>query len=137
MADDDDLRARVRALEEALTTTQARLDNLLADSWRAPAPAASGRCATRGNARRAAAAPCSTSAPSARSRRRGSPVPVGLAHEERWTGATPRAPLEAFACRACKLVELHAIDFDRIVIDGERIVAIEPEPDAPSGGPYR
>ena len=48
------------------------------------------------------------------------------------------APLEAYACRACHLVEWHAITFEDIEVDGEHIVEItapaDPEADA---GPYR
>ncbi len=66
---------------------------------------------------------------------------MGLFHtQSRWTGmSTAFAPLSAFACRACGLVEWHAIDFEGITPDGDIIVEIEPGPERspPRGGPYR
>ena len=136
MTDADDLHARVRALEDALTTTQARLDNLLADLARTrvggframrdshQCPACGGRALLHVRKLREFA-------------RAGQLDALGLTHEERWTGTRVRAPLEAYACRTCFLVELHAADLDHVTIDGERIVALDPEPDVPPDGPFR
>lgn len=62
---------------------------------------------------------------------------LGLTHEEGWLSYKPRAPLEAFACRACNLVEWHVIEFENVVSDGETIIAIDPEPAPPKTGPFR
>ena len=49
-----------------------------------------------------------------------------------------QAPLEAYACRACHVVEWHAITFDGVEIDGEHVIEISgAEPDADDAGPYR
>jgi hypothetical protein len=137
MADDhDELRARVRALEDTLLATQARLDHLLADLSRTRAggframrdarqcPACGGRALFHVRRLREAS-------------HDGRLDLLGLSHEERWLGNTTRAPLEAMACRTCHLVELHAVNFDGLVADGDRVVALDPEPEPPTGGPFR
>jgi hypothetical protein len=45
--------------------------------------------------------------------------------------------LEAFACRACRLVEWHAISLDDVVPDGEQVVELPAEPPVPPASPYR
>ena len=45
--------------------------------------------------------------------------------------------LEAFACRACRLVEWHAISLDDVKPDGEDVVELTAEDPAPGDGPYR
>lgn len=68
----------------------------------------------------------------------GTPVAAGLTHERSiWKGTIAHGALEAFACRGCGLVEYHVVDFAGVVADGKDVVAIEPEPQAPRGGPFR
>lgn len=136
MADDDDLRARVRALEGTLTEMQARLDHLVADLSRTRAggfgamrdtrqcPACGGRGLFHVRGLRESSA-------------EGRLDPLCLVHEERWLTSQRRGPLDAFVCRTCHLVELHAIDLDGLVADGQRVVALDPEPDVPPAGPFR
>jgi hypothetical protein len=49
------------------------------------------------------------------------------------------APLEAFACRSCRLVEWHARTLDNVIADGNEVIALEagPEAPAPKMTPYR
>jgi hypothetical protein len=49
-----------------------------------------------------------------------------------------RAPLEAYACKACGLVEWHAINLEGVVVDGKTVIKYEPirKPNA-DDGPYR
>lgn len=70
---------------------------------------------------------------------RGGTVDFSIAHEHSaiWGTTKPKGGLECFACRTCGLAEWHVLDLEDIPIDGENIVAIEPEPDAPSSGPFR
>lgn len=130
----DDLLTRVHALEDELAAMQARLDGLLAELARAggyramrdsrQCPACGGRSLLHVRALREIGA-------------EGVAVPLCLSVDATWRRTTRSGPLEAFVCRACKLVELQAIDLDGLVADGEHVVAIEPEPAAPSAGPYR
>jgi len=62
-----------------------------------------------------------------------------LAHSySRWTATTkPFGPMESFACRSCGLVEYHVIDWKDVPIDGQGIVAIEPDGEPPKAGPFR
>ena len=60
-----------------------------------------------------------------------------IAHEESWTGIKPQGRLESFTCRACGLVELHVIDPAEVEVDGDRVVAVEPDGEPPRGGPFR
>ncbi len=63
---------------------------------------------------------------------------LAIAHERStWKGFLPRGSMESFACRGCGLVEFHVIDFSDVPVDGTDIVAIDPEPDVPSDGPFR
>ena len=64
-------------------------------------------------------------------------LPFGLAHDMRWSGLVTRGPLESIACRRCGLVEWRVSDFSNVVVDGAKVVAVDPEPDAPRGGPFR
>lgn len=65
-------------------------------------------------------------------------VELALAYDiSMWTGAKSRGPVEAFVCRTCGLVELHALDVENVPVDGTRIIAIEPESEPPSTGPFR
>jgi hypothetical protein len=61
---------------------------------------------------------------------------LALAYDIAWTSTTAHGPLEAFVCRRCGLVELHALDIDNVPVDGTKIIAIEPE-EPPAGGPFR
>jgi hypothetical protein len=60
-------------------------------------------------------------------------IEFGLGRRISWNNTKARAPLEAFACRACGLVEWHALNVDDVTAD-ETIVFIEP---APGSGPFR
>ncbi|MGE0398118.1 MAG: hypothetical protein AB7T06_15560 [Kofleriaceae bacterium] len=65
-------------------------------------------------------------------------IGLALAYDvSMWRGSRSRGPLEAFACRSCGLVEYHAVDVANVVADGAKIIAIEPEGEAPSEGPFR
>jgi hypothetical protein len=73
-----------------------------------------------------------------------SPTASGVAEKgltyswSRWSGATKvYGTMEALACRACGLVEYHVIDWAGIHADGEQIVAIVPDGEPPTGGPFR
>jgi hypothetical protein len=51
---------------------------------------------------------------------------------------TAAGVLEAFACRACKLVEWNAISLDDVKVEGPEVVEVEGPADVdPAGGPYR
>ena len=63
--------------------------------------------------------------------------PLALYHAYTWAGASTHAPLEAFVCRTCRLVEWHAIELVGVEPDGDTVVEIEPEDDPPTEGPYR
>jgi len=63
--------------------------------------------------------------------------PLALHHMATWAGAATHAPLEAFVCRTCRLVEWHAIELVGVEPDGDTVVEIEPEDDPPTEGPYR
>jgi len=56
-----------------------------------------------------------------------------------WWGVKLSAgTLEAFACRACKLVEWHAVTLDDVVPDGADVVELEGAgDDVPPSDPYR
>ncbi len=64
-------------------------------------------------------------------------IPLGITHEWKWTGPIAHGVMEAFACRGCGLVELHVVDFADVVVDGVKVVAVDPEPDGPREGPFR
>lgn len=61
---------------------------------------------------------------------------LALGYEIAWTSTKSHGPLEAFVCRRCSLVELHAVGVDDVPVDGTKIIAIEPE-EPPTGGPFR
>jgi hypothetical protein len=61
---------------------------------------------------------------------------LALAYDIAWTSTHAHGPLEAFVCRRCSLVELHALDIEHVPVDGAKIIAIEPE-EPPTGGPFR
>ncbi len=51
---------------------------------------------------------------------------------------TDTGKLEAFVCRACKLVEWNAISLDDVKVTGTDVVEVEgPEDVDPANGPYR
>jgi hypothetical protein len=64
-------------------------------------------------------------------------VPLGITHEWKWTGAIAHGALESFTCRRCGLVELHVTDFSDVQVDGQSVIALDPEPDPPRDGPFR
>jgi len=64
-------------------------------------------------------------------------MPLGIAHDWKWTGPVARGVMESFACRGCGIVELHVVDFSDLAIDGTKIVAVDPEPEPPHAGPFR
>ena len=69
---------------------------------------------------------------------RGGLLDFALAHSySKWSGTQTFGPMESFACRSCGLVEFHVVEFEGITTDGEVIVAIEPDGEPPSGGPFR
>lgn len=63
---------------------------------------------------------------------------LGLYHEWKvWSGAVARGAMETFACRTCGIVELHVTQLDDVKIDGDRVRAVDPEPEPPHDGPFR
>jgi hypothetical protein len=64
-------------------------------------------------------------------------VDLSLQQHKRFLGFKPGDPLEAFACRACGLVEWHVTSFDKLEVDGETVVEHVSEPPPPSDDPYR
>jgi hypothetical protein len=129
----DDLTARLAALE----ARHAQLENTIAelrleldtrkagfrsmrDSRRCPA------CSTQAllHVRRASAMTA------------GMEGELALLYDVKWTSIKAHGPLEAFVCRRCGLVELHALDIDNVPVDGTKIIAIEPE-EPPTAGPFR
>ncbi len=66
------------------------------------------------------------------------PVKGGLAYNARWAGPETVAPLEAYACFSCGLVEWHVSSFEGVHIDGKRVIRHEAPADrADPPGPYR
>lgn len=72
-------------------------------------------------------------------RKEGSLSELALHHIKGFLRTENIAPLEAFACRQCRLVEWHARTLDTVVPDGAEVVALEaePEPPPPADGPFR
>lgn len=67
-----------------------------------------------------------------------SSVPLSLVKEHPLFGTKHLGPLEAFVCRSCMLVELHASDLDGIAPDGKTVIEHEaPAEPAPESTPYR
>lgn len=64
---------------------------------------------------------------------------LALHHAKGWLHTDSVAPLEAYACRRCRLVEWHARQLDGLVADGVKVVALEAEaePPPPSDTPFR
>lgn len=54
-----------------------------------------------------------------------------------WGVKMSAGALEAFACRACRLVEWHAISLDDVEPDGKEVVELAGEVPAPPSSPYR
>jgi hypothetical protein len=55
-----------------------------------------------------------------------------------WFGVqSEAAPLEAFVCKACRLVEWHVTSLDGVEVDGSNIVELIAEEPPPSSEPYR
>lgn len=66
------------------------------------------------------------------------PVASGLAYNVRWSGAKTVAPLEAFACFSCGLVEWRVSSFEGVTIDGTRVIRHHaPSDGVTPSGPYR
>lgn len=54
-----------------------------------------------------------------------------------WRGVLPGDPLEAFICKQCGLLEWHASGLENIEPDGEQVVELVHDEDAPPTPPYR
>jgi hypothetical protein len=66
-------------------------------------------------------------------------VPLAIGNRSGfWTSKTG-APLQAYICKSCLLVEWHLASIDNLVVDGENVIAFErqAEPSPPSLAPYR
>ena len=128
MAEIDDLRARMTALEDLVKDLRIELANSLAGRFRSMRD--SRRCPACGGDRL-------LHIPEARELTEGGASPLSVVHQDRWWGHKPRGPIEYFVCRACLLVEEHAVNLDGIEPDGKAVIAIDPDPDRPPDGPYR
>ncbi|MEO6777042.1 MAG: hypothetical protein ABI467_29185 [Kofleriaceae bacterium] len=64
---------------------------------------------------------------------------LALHHKKRRFVIDVIAPLEAFACRTCGLVEWHARALDKVVADGNEVISISTPDDMPppASGPFR
>jgi len=68
----------------------------------------------------------------------GSLTPFTLHKKETFWSAKDRAPLEAYACRTCGLVEWHAKELAEVeAADDARAIEPGAEPPPPSDGPFR
>jgi hypothetical protein len=77
--------------------------------------------------------------PAAKELTKGGTTPLTVHHVDGFWGAKSHGPIEHFICRGCMLIESHVIDLTGVEPDGETVIAIEPEPEPelPSGGPFR
>ncbi|MBA3460631.1 MAG: hypothetical protein H0T46_11750 [Deltaproteobacteria bacterium] len=121
---------KVKALEAALQQVRAELATAVLGVFKTMRAAR--RCPACGGGRL-------LHIPAAKELTKGRSTPLTVHHVEGFWGAKSYGPIEHFICRGCLLIESHAIDLDGVEPDGESVIAIEPEPEPemPSGGPFR
>lgn len=130
MADTDALLARLESLEAAMLEVRTRLATLRPERFHSMRDYL--RCPTCGGG-------SLLHFREVRERTQHGMSPVALHHKDGWFINEAQAPLEAFVCRACSLVEWHVVTLEGVEPDGTYVVAYEqePEPEAPSEGPFR
>jgi len=65
-------------------------------------------------------------------------VPLAIGNRPGFWSSKSGAPLQAYICRSCRLVEWHVASLDALEPDGEIIIEIDrPVEGAPDAGPYR
>jgi hypothetical protein len=65
-------------------------------------------------------------------------VPLALGNKAGFWSSKPGAPLQAYICRACLLVEWHISSIENLTPDGDNVVDLtRPEEPLPQGAPYR
>jgi hypothetical protein len=128
MADTDALLARLESLEAAMLEVRTRLAALrperfhsMRDFLRCPACGGGSLLHFR----------------EVREQTRRGLEAVGLNHRGNLFHQETQAPLEAFVCRGCSLVEWHVLTLEGVEADGAYVVAYEQEPGAPDAGPFR
>jgi hypothetical protein len=119
---------KIRALEAALRQVRVELAAAVMGAFKTMR--ASRRCPSCGNGRL-------LHIPAAKELTKGGPTPLTVHHVDGFWGAKSHGPIEHFICRTCLLIESHAIDLVGVEPDGETVIAIEPEPELPTGGPFR
>jgi hypothetical protein len=69
---------------------------------------------------------------------RGRLSPFRLQQGREFLSRMSAGSVEAYACRACRLVEWYVTSFDDVVVDGKDVIAIEAPDDPPiARGAYR
>src|SRR6185436_18076546 len=130
MAEIDDLRARMVALEEQVRDLRVELQTSL-----------SGRFRSMRDSRRCPACGGESLFHILDAREKthgGATTPMSLHHERGfWSGGKEHGPIEYFVCRTCMLVESHAKNLDGVEHDGQYVVAIDPDSTRPPDGPFR
>jgi len=64
-------------------------------------------------------------------------VDLTLHKQHSFWSTTFQGALEAYACRTCRLVELHAVTLEDVVVDGDDVIEITAPPDPLPDGVYR
>lgn len=66
-------------------------------------------------------------------------VPLAIGNKATFWTSKQGAPLQAYICKACKLVEFHVALIEQLVPDGKMIIEIErpADPDPAPDAPYR
>ncbi len=123
------LRAEMAALEEKVSELHRELARSSAGGFRGMRDTR--RCPACGGARL-------LHIPAATELAKRGTAPLAIHHQNGFWGPTSQGPIEHFVCRGCKLIESHVIDLAGIEVDGETVVAIDPDPEPESGGgPFR
>ena len=117
---------RIAALEKEVALLRAELEALRAG--RPPTLRSSGRCPACGGDK-------AVHVPRVMEEAYGSPKPLALTGDERWSGRKPIAPFEVYACAACGFVEWYVSSFEGVEVDGKTV--IDASATIPEGGPYR
>ncbi len=130
MAEIDELRARMTALEDLVRDLRVELATSLSGRFRSMRD--SRRCPACGGERL-------LHIPDAQEKTdTGVTRPFAVHHERGfWSGRREHGPIEHFICRACFLVESHVKDLDGVDPDGKYVIAIDPDPERPPDTPFR
>lgn len=130
MAEIDELRARMAALEDLVRDLRVELATSLSGRFRSMRD--SRRCPACGGEHL-------LHFPDAREKvDTGITRPLAVHHERGfWSGGKEHGPIEHFVCRTCLLLESHVINLEGIEPDGKYVIAIDPDPSRPPDGPFR